>query len=129
MRYIAIFVLTYGISLAADWPNWRGPAHTGISAEPVPMADFSKIAWRAKIGIGFSSMAVAEGRVFALGCSGQRQGNQETFHCLDAATGKSVWSDTYPAALVDYLHEGGPCASPTVDGKRVYGMSKSGRLV
>ena len=129
MRYIAIFVLTYGISLAADWPNWRGPAHTGISAEPVPMADFSKIAWRAKIGIGFSSMAVAEGRVFALGCSGQRQGNQETFHCLDAATGKSVWSDTYPAALVDYLHEGGPCASPTVDGKRVYGVSKSGRLV
>ena len=107
MRYIAILVLTFGNSLAADWPNWRGPAHTGISAEPVPKADFSKIAWRAKIGVGFSSMAVAEGRVFALGCSGKRQGNQETLHCLDAATGKSIWSDTYPAALVDYLHEGG----------------------
>ena len=79
MRYIAIFVLTYGISLAADWPNWRGPAHTGISAEPVPKRDFSKIAWRAKIGVGFSSMAVADGRVFAMGCSGQRQGNQRPF--------------------------------------------------
>ena len=62
MRYIATLLLTYSITLASDWPNWRGPAHTGISAEPVPKADLSKIAWRAKIGVGFSSMAVAEGR-------------------------------------------------------------------
>ena len=64
MRHMAILLLTYSISLAGDWPNWRGPAHTGISAEPVPKPDFSKIAWRAKVGVGFSSMAVAEGRVF-----------------------------------------------------------------
>ena len=94
----------------------------------MPKGDFSNIAWRAKIGVGFSSMAVADGRVFALGCTGQRRGNLETFTCLDAVTGKKIWSDSYPAALVDYLHEGGPCASPTVDGKRVFGLSKSGRL-
>ena len=128
MRQLIVLLLLANCALAEDWPNWRGPRHDGISREALPKADFSKIAWRAKIGVGFSSMAVADGRVFALGCTGKRRGNEETFTCLDAATGKKIWSDTYPAALVDYLHEGGPCASPTVDGKRVYGYSKSGRL-
>jgi outer membrane protein assembly factor BamB len=128
MRQLLVLLLFANCALAEDWPNWRGPRHDGISREALPKADFSKIAWRAKIGVGFSSMAVADGRVFALGCTGKRRGNEETFTCLDAATGKKIWSDTYPAALVDYLHEGGPCASPTVDGKRVYGYSKSGRL-
>ena len=128
MRQLLVLLLLANCALAEDWPNWRGPRHDGISREALPKADFSKIAWRAKIGVGFSSMAVANGRVFALGCTGKRRGNEETLTCLDAATGKKIWSDTYPAALVDYLHEGGPCASPTVDGKRVYGYSKSGRL-
>ncbi|MDG1831590.1 MAG: PQQ-like beta-propeller repeat protein [Verrucomicrobiota bacterium] len=128
MRYL-IVTLTLGVlAHAADWPNWRGPQHDGISREAMPKADFSKIAWRAEIGVGFSGMAVADGRLFAMGCTGNRSGNKETFTCLDAVTGKVNWSDTYPAALVDYLHEGGPCATPTVDGKRVYGLSKSGRL-
>ena len=121
--------LSLAFTLAADdWPNWRGPQHDGISREAMPKADFSKIAWRAEIGVGFSGMAVADGRLFAMGCTGKRRGNQETFTCLDAVTGKVNWSDTYPAALVDYLHEGGPCATPTVDGNRVYGFSKSGQL-
>ena len=128
MRQLLVLLLLANCALAEDWPNWRGRRHDGISREALPKADFSKIAWRAKIGVGFSSMAVANGRVFALGCTGKRRGNEETFTCVDAATGKKIWSDTYPAALVDYLHEGGPCASPTVDGKRVYGYSKSGRL-
>jgi outer membrane protein assembly factor BamB len=128
MRQLLMLVLLANLAQAEDWPNWRGLRHDGISREAVPKADFSKIAWRAKIGVGFSSMAVADGRVFALGSTGKRRGNQETFTCLNAATGKKIWSDTYPAALVDNLHEGGPCASPTVDGKRVYGFSKSGRL-
>ena len=128
MRYLIFSLLLIHLAQAEDWPNWRGPRHDGISREALPKADFSKIAWRAKIGVGFSSMAVADGRVFVLGSTGKRRGNLETFTCLDGATGKKIWSDTYSAELVDNLHEGGPCATPTVDGKRVYGYSKSGRL-
>ncbi len=130
MRTIVSMFLTISfITCADDWPNWRGPNHNGISQEKVPKADFSEIAWRKQIGVGFSSMAVSKGRLFALGSTGKKRGNEETIYCLDADSGKTLWKDTYPAALVDYLHEGGPCASPTVDGKRVYGLSKSGRLV
>ena len=90
MRQLLVLLLLANCALAEDWPNWRGPRHDGISREALPKADFSKIAWRAKIGVGFSSMAVADGRVFALGCTGKRRGNEETFTCLDAATGKKI---------------------------------------
>ena len=129
MRLFFIFLVILFPAKGADWLNWRGPNHDGISKEQPPRPDFSKILWRKDIGVGFSSLAVSAGRVFALGCSGNKNGNKETFYCLSAETGKTLWKDTYTAALVDYLHEGGPCASPTVDGKLVYGLSKSGRLV
>ena len=129
MRVLLVFLVIIFTVKGADWPNWRGPDHDGISKEQPPRPNFSKILWRKDIGVGFSSLAVSGGRVFALGCSGNKKGNKETFYCLSVETGKTLWEDTYPAALVDYLHEGGPCASPTVDGKRVYGLSKSGRLV
>ena len=90
MRYL-IVTLTLGVlAHAADWPNWRGPQHDGISREALPKADFSKIAWRAEIGVGFSGMAVADGRLFAMGCTGKRRDNQETFTCLDAVTGNCL---------------------------------------
>ncbi len=129
MRVFLVFSVIIFTAKGADWPNWRGPDHDGISKEQPPRSNFSKILWRKDIGVGFSSLAVSGGRVFALGCSGNKNGNKETFYCLSEETGKTLWQETYPAALVDYLHEGGPCASPTVDGKRVYGLSKSGRLV
>ena len=129
MRVLLVFLVIIFTVKGADWPNWRGPDHDGISKEQPPRPNFSKILWRKDIGVGFSSLAVSGGRVFALGCSGSKKGNKETFYCLSVGTGKTFWQDTYSAALVDYLHEGGPCASPAVDGKRVYGLSKSGRLV
>lgn len=128
-RFVFLFLLTVaGFVLADDWPNWRGPRHDGVSLEKDWIPDFSKVAWRAKVGVGFSSMAVKDGRVFTLGCTGKRRGNEETFYAMNAATGKVLFKNTYPAALVDNLHEGGPCATPTVDEGRVYAQAKDGQL-
>ena len=30
--------------------------------------------------------------------------------------------------MIDYLHEGGPCATPTIDEPMVYSISKHGHL-
>ena len=35
----------------------------------------------------------------------ERQGNRLL---LDSKTGKTIWTDSYPAPMIDYLHEGGP---------------------
>ena len=81
MRTIVSMFLTISfIASADDWPNWRGPNHNGISQEKVPKANFSEIAWRKKIGVGFSSMSVSKGRLFALGSTGKKRGNEETFY-------------------------------------------------
>ena len=113
---------------AADWPNWRGPAHDGFSIEGDWSLERAEVIWKANVGVGFSSMAVVAGRVYTQGHDGLKQGGKETVYCLDARTGKPVWRDTYPAAIVDYLHEGGPCATPTVHAGHVYSISKDGRL-
>ena len=49
MRYFILTLLFLTHVHAADWPNWRGPRYDGISTEKLPKADFSKIAWRAKM--------------------------------------------------------------------------------
>ncbi|MSU41446.1 MAG: alcohol dehydrogenase [Pedosphaera sp.] len=115
-------------AVADDWPHWRGPQRDGISREAGWKPELGKLAWRAKVGVGFSSMTVSQGRVYTMGCTGRRADNQETVVCLDAATGREIWHDTYPAQLLDNLHEGGPAATPTVDGALVFTLSKDGRL-
>jgi len=110
---------------SADWPQWLGPGTDGVSAEELPLEiDLSNVTWTADLGIGFSSFSVAEGRVFSMGHSE----GKETVWCLDEKDGSLIWSDSYPADLMPNLHEGGPGATPTVDGNRVYTMSKDGQL-
>ena len=113
---------------AADWPRWLGPSGDGTSVEKGWKANLEKVAWKAKVGVGFSTVSVANGRLFTMGHDGRKKGGKETVLCLDAITGKKIWSDSYEARLVDYLHEGGPCSTPTVDGGILYTLSKDGRL-
>ncbi|HWA99909.1 MAG TPA: PQQ-binding-like beta-propeller repeat protein [Pirellulales bacterium] len=113
---------------ADDWPHWRGPHDDGISREANWSSDWPTtgptVAWRANVGTGFSSIAVANGRAYT---AGHRAGN-DTIYCFDAERGTVLWEHTYPAALVDNLHEGGPAATPTVDSQRLYTLSKDGQL-
>lgn len=114
---------------AADWPQWRGPQEDGISRERLPAKPtFSQTVWRQNVGVGFSSVAVAEGRLFTMGHDGAKNGGEETVWCLEAASGKEVWKHRYPAPLIDRFYEGGPGATPTVHQGRVFTYSKHGRL-
>ena len=67
--------LMYGASVSAeDWPQWRGPAATGVSGEkglPLKWSDTENIAWRAKLtGTGVSSPIVSGDRVFVTSQTG-----------------------------------------------------------
>jgi len=118
-----------GTAKAADWPNWRGPNHNGISSETGWLATWPqegpKILWKRSIGIGFASMAVSNGRVYATG----NIDDNDLLYCLDAVTGEEIWKKSYPCPLFAKSHEGGPCATPTVDGDAVYTFSKNGDAI
>jgi outer membrane protein assembly factor BamB len=114
---------------ADDWPNWRGPNHNGISDETGWLATWPeagpKVLWEKTLGTGFGSMAVAEGRVYAMG----NINDNDILYCLDADTGKEIWKKSYPCPLFNKNHEGGPSATPTVDGDSVYTFSKNGDAI
>jgi len=110
---------------AADWPQWRGPHRNGISAEPVGTlwpGDGPKVLWRESVGTGFASISVSQDRVYTMG----NTNNQDTLWCFEAGTGKRLWQHTYAAQLSPQWYEGGPGATPTVDGDRVFTISKWG---
>jgi len=112
----------------ADWPHWRGPNRDSI-ARPSgrllawPQGGLTRL-WVANVGVGFSSMAVSQGRLFTMG----NRGNQDTVYCLDATSGQYLWTFSYACELDPNLYQGGPSATPTVEGGVVYTLSKFGHL-
>lgn len=116
---------------SADWPHWRGPDRNGISTETGWFSNGSdatiREVWRASVGIGFSSMAVSGGRLYTMGQtakSGRDKNQQDIVYCLAAGTGRLIWKKSYPCELLDRSYDGGPHATPTVEGGRVYTCSK-----
>ncbi len=109
---------------AEDWPHWRGPDFNGISSETIPdfIPDELPIAWRAKVGTGFSTVSVIGNRVLTMG----NTGNKDTVWCLSAETGEVIWKHTYDCELDPRYYEGGPAATPTIHDGRVYTLSKKG---
>jgi outer membrane protein assembly factor BamB len=121
---IAILSLTL---CADDWPNWRGPGFNGVSAESDWSHDWPatgpKRHWTAEIGIGYSSVVTAKGRVYA---SGNTDGNTNTIFCFDETNGKTLWTFTYPCPLLAKYYPGGTHSTPTIHDGRLYTFSKIG---
>ncbi len=113
---------------ADDWPQWRGPARNGHSAEKgwldVWPAGGPPIAWKAEVGRGLSSFVVAKGRAFTMG----NEDNTDTVFCFDAANGRALWSHKYPSDLGDKYFLGGTTGTPTVDGERLFTLGRWGDL-
>ena len=130
MRTLTVLLLALlsAASAAAgtlDWPRWRGPDGTGIAPDsdvnPKALAGQPKIAWKASLGAGFSSVAVVGSLVYGLG----NAGDTDTVFCLNADTGRIVWKHSYRCAQGSYP---GPRATPTVHEGVVYTLSREGHL-
>jgi outer membrane protein assembly factor BamB len=111
-----------------DWPCWRGPERNGVSRERAWAWSWGSngpaVLWRTSVGTGFSSFAVAKGWVYTLG----NTDDMDTVYCLAADTGAIRWRHTYPCESQPLSYEGGPSATPAVDGQRVFTFSKGGDL-
>ncbi len=125
--YRPIIALTLTLALpsaAGDWPCWRGPARDGATSETIANTGAltaGKVAWKADVGNGYSSVAVVEDRVYTLG----NEKKQDAVVCLNADTGVVIWRHAY--ACGDGSYEG-PRATPSVDGDLVYTCSREGHV-
>ncbi len=109
-----------------DWPQWRGPNRDGAAPGKRLLTDWPEggppVLWRAEGGPGYSSLAVADGRVVTL----VQDGDDEAVVCWDAETGKRRWRHAYPGR---FAREGaGPRSTPAIDGDRVYTVGARGDL-
>ena len=114
-----------------DWPCWRGPERTGVSAETGLLGQWPKdgprLVWKAgALGGGYSTPSVAGGRVFLMGS----EGAEEFLRAVDARTGRILWSTKVGAVG---KNEGpnypGPRCTPTVGSDAVYALGSDGDLV
>ena len=143
--WFGVMTLVTVCAVGDDWPHWRGPQYNGISQEANWVGDWPacepNIIWEQQVGTGFSSMAVADGRLYTMGNiermieipdedsrTGVIQKLEETdeVFCLDPNTGEILWIHSYPSDLTPHLYEGGPSATPTVADCNVYTFSKQG---
>lgn len=126
----ATILLTAPVMSAEDWPRWRGPDLNGISKETNWSANWPangpKTLWKARVGDGFGSVVVADGRLFVVGLD--KPARKETLLCLDSETGKQIWKHTYDARFKPMYYEGGTSGTPTVDGNTVFFLEQTGRL-
>jgi len=123
---LAMPVLLGASAVAGDWPQWRGPQRTGVAEEQGWLTAWPSgeppIAWRAKVGLGFSSIVVGDGRAFTVG----HEDKQDTVFCFDAVSGQLGWKHSYEAQLGDVFFEGGTTGTPTLAGDRLYWLSRWG---
>ena len=118
-----MFAIATSVVTGADWPYWRGPDRNGISSEKgLTLDKISTKVWRKKLGSGYSSMTIANGKLYALG----NVAGQDIIYCLDAATGKEKWRYSYSCSSGKGYK--GPRATPVISNGCVYALSRDGQL-
>ena len=124
---VALLLFCAGSAAADDWPGLRGPRHDGSSgARFAGDAGTMTVAWRTRIGPGYSIVAVSGGRAVTLFADGP----DDVLAAFDAATGKEAWRLRVGPSYrgLDGAFDG-PIASPAVHGGRVFALDPGGTLV
>src|SRR5207244_1148954 len=103
---LALFIVRIGVTRAADWPQWRGPNRDGVWSETGILRTFPreglKVRWRAPGGPGWSSPAVAQGRVYLTTTRLKSPSARELVLCFEEVTGKRLWSHSYEVHYPDW---------------------------
>ena len=117
---------------AADWPQWRGPERSGVSAERGLLKQWPaagpKLLWQVNdIGDGYSTPAVVGDRIYVMSNRGL---DNEFVQALSTKDGKPIWTTRVGNVGNPNQNPSYPKArsTPTVDGKLIYALGSDGDL-
>ena len=144
-RLLCSLLLLCGISpgQADDWPQWLGEGREATWREEGVVRRLPEggpeVLWRAPVHTGYSGPAVSRGRVYLMdliieegkiindaGAQAKLAGRERVL-CLDASTGKMLWSHEERRDY-EVSYPGGPRATPTVAGNQVFTLGTMGHL-
>ncbi|MEZ6055440.1 MAG: PQQ-binding-like beta-propeller repeat protein [Planctomycetaceae bacterium] len=130
-RFFLTLLLFGGIGLlmsqslrAENWPQWRGPAGDGTSAEtslPVKWSATENIEWKVAIPYtGHASPIVWGETIFVTGVDEANE--RRMLMALDRRDGKVRWERTVLEAPLEKVHKlnSRSSSTPATDGERVY---------
>jgi enterochelin esterase-like enzyme/outer membrane protein assembly factor BamB len=112
-----------------DWPQMRGPAGDGrVTGTELFSGDRAglSLTWRIPLGLGYSGIAVADGRAVTL----FSDGTHDVAMAVNTLDGKELWR--YSIAETYLPHdgsEGGPLSTPVIHDGMVYVLGPKGQLV
>lgn len=128
---LVISLLACGRVSAENWPQWRGPAGTGVSGETNLPAKFSAtegVAWKLALpGPSGATPAVWDDRIFLTSVA--ENGSDLLLICVSTA-GEKLWERQVSSGNRDVRGDEGNTAanSPCTDGKYVWSMMANGAL-
>ena len=111
----------------AIWPDFRGPARDGRSAEVIRTdwpAGGLPLLWKQPIGLGYSSFVVAGRRAFTI----EQRRREEVVAAYNVETGRELWTNVWEGEFVESMGGDGPRATPTYHDGRVYALGALGEL-
>jgi outer membrane protein assembly factor BamB len=127
--------LAGGSAWADEWPTFRGSNRTGVAPDKGLLTKWPeggpKLLWQAKgAGRGYSSLAIAGGKIFTLGDGPTGASDKDEYLlAFDLASGKPAWqTKTGPAWNEGPAPWQSSRSTPTVDGDRVYALTAQGKL-
>ena len=128
---LMVSVLMMAAPAAADWPQWRGPARTGVVTTAVsprwPAGSLAR-GWAIEVGEGHSAPVVMAGRVYVHA----RAGGDEVISAYALSDGRSIWTHRQAVAYTPTSaaagHGAGPKATPLLHQGRLYALGASGIL-
>ena len=126
---LAVFAAGSLTAGADDWPQWRGPDRDGLSPASGLLESWPEggpeLLWLYRdAGIGYSSSAVVDGRLYTMGA---RDGAEYVI-ALDVRSGQEAWA-TRTGTLFTNKWGDGPRSTPTIHEGRVYALGAGGDLV
>jgi outer membrane protein assembly factor BamB len=134
-RVLLLSVLaTANPARAGNWPAWRGPDGSGVSAEkelPVKWSATQNVRWKVPLeGAGVSVPVVWDERIFLTSSDG-RLNDRLHVYCYQRSNGKLLWhTRLFGSAAPEGQFPAGGMAVPTpvTDGRRVFVLFGTGDL-
>ena len=127
-----LVIFSSSLLWATDWAAFRGPDGNGKSPDTGLLKKWSengpKLLWQADfIGFGYSSVAIADSKIYISG-NVERDGQALTMiFCLDK-DGKKIWEKDNGPAHADPRRYPGTRGTPTINGGFVYDISATGEI-
>jgi outer membrane protein assembly factor BamB len=114
---------------AGDWPQILGPTRGGIGVKESLVnswpAKGPKVAWRRKVGAGYSGIVVKDNTAILF----HRVGNFEVVEAMNAKTGKNLWTSKHVTNFNSAFNpDKGPRSTPLIHKGNVYVFGSQGVL-